>query len=623
MIKQFKERDIKMKKAEEDMQEKNRPQYGMHMDTDLDETERKLLETFKRNRNHSLKTLIGIYKGHYLELFLSVVFFAIKHSPAWVLPIVTANIVNIATDPGDDAGRRILIQIVIMIVLIAQNVLTNYFHTLFYARAIRNVERDLRSALVRRLQQLSISYHNEMQSGRLQSKIMRDVEQIETLSAQIFITVLSIIMNVVVSFSVVVTKSLTVFTFFIATIPVAVFIMVAFKSKIKRYNRVFRKDMEETSVHVMEMLEMIPVTRAHALEEKETRKMDHQLFHVASSGLRLDMVQSYFSSISWAAFQIFQVLCLGFTGYLASRGTISVGEVVMYQTYFASIVAQVSSIITLLPTIAKGLESVDSIGDVILCHDVEEYSNKKKLPSIRGEITFENTGFQYRNGENPVFSHLNLKIRAGETVAFVGESGAGKTTILNMVIGFLHATEGRVLIDGQDMESINLKSYRSNIAVVPQTPILFSGTIRENITYGKEDISEERLMAVIRAANLEEVIKQLPDGVETMVTERGSNLSGGQRQRISIARAFIRDPKVLILDEATSALDSISEEKIQTATERLVKDRTTLIVAHRLSTIRNADHIAVIGKGGLREYGTYDELMEKKGEFYQLRQLQL
>lgn len=381
--------------------------------------------------------------------------------------------------------------------------------------------------------------------------------------------------------------------------------------------------MEETSVHVMEMIEMIPVTRAHALEEKETHKMAHQLYHVASSGLCLDMVQSYFSSISWAAFQIFQVLCLGFTGYLASRGKISVGEVVMYQTYFASIVAQVSSIITLLPTIAKGLESVDSIGDVMLCHDVEDYNNKKKLSSVRGEITFENTGFQYRNGESPVFEHLNLKIKEGETVAFVGESGAGKTTILNMVIGFLHATEGRVLIDGQDMESINLKSYRSNIAVVPQTPILFSGTIRENITYGKEDISEERLMEIIRAANLEEVIEQMPDGVETMVTERGSNLSGGQRQRISIARAFIRDPKVLILDEATSALDSISEEKIRTATERLVKDRTTLIVAHRLSTIRNADRIAVIGKGGLREYGTYDELMEKKGEFYQLRQLQL
>ncbi|MGN1151411.1 MAG: ABC transporter ATP-binding protein [Lachnospiraceae bacterium] len=582
-----------------------------------------LLDTFKRNQNHSLKTLFGIYKGHYPELFLSVVFFVIKHSPVWVLPIVTSNIINIATNPGADAGRRIIINVIIMVVIIAQNVLTNYFHTLFYARAIRNVEQDLRSALVRKLQQLSITYHKEMQSGRLQSKIMRDVEQIETLSSQIFITVLSIILNVAVALAVVVTKSLTVFAFFIGTIPVAVLIMVTFKGKIKRYNKEFRKDMEETSVHVMEMIEMIPVTRAHALEQQETDKMDYQLRHVAKSGLRLDIVQSYFSSISWVAFQIFQVLCLGFTGYLASKGKISVGEVVMYQTYFGTIVAQVSGIITLLPTIAKGLESVDSIADVLLSHDVEDNHNKKKLPFVHGEITFQDTGFRYLDGDQPVFEHLNLKIEAGQTIAFVGESGAGKTTILNMVIGFLHATAGKVLIDGYDIEEIDLHSYRSHIAVVPQTPILFSGTIRENITYGKEDISEERLREVVEAANLTEVIAQLPDGLDTMVMEHGSNLSGGQRQRISIARAFIRDPKILILDEATSALDSISEEKIRVATDNLVQNRTTLIVAHRLATIKNADYIAVVGRGGLKEFGSYEELMEKKGEFYQLRQLQM
>ena len=582
-----------------------------------------LLDTFKRNQNHSLKTLFGIYKGHYPELFLSVVFFVIKHSPVWVLPIVTSNIINIATNPGADAGRRIIINVIIMVVIIAQNVLTNYFHTLFYARAIRNVEQDLRSALVRKLQQLSITYHKEMQSGRLQSKIMRDVEQIETLSSQIFITVLSIILNVAVALAVVVTKSLTVFAFFIGTIPVAVLIMVTFKGKIKRYNKEFRKDMEETSVHVMEMIEMIPVTRAHALEQQETDKMDYQLRHVAKSGLRLDIVQSYFSSISWVAFQIFQVLCLGFTGYLASKGKISVGEVVMYQTYFGTIVAQVSGIITLLPTIAKGLESVDSIADVLLSHDVEDNHNKKKLPFVHGEITFQDTGFRYLDGDQPVFEHLNLKIEAGQTIAFVGESGAGKTTILNMVIGFLHATAGKVLIDGYDIEEIDLHSYRSHIAVVPQTPILFSGTIRENITYGKEDISEERLREVVEAANLTEVIAQLPDGLDTMVMEHGSNLSGGQHQRISIARAFIRDPKILILDEATSALDSISEEKIRVATDNLVQNRTTLIVAHRLATIKNADYIAVVGRGGLKEFGSYEELMEKKGEFYQLRQLQM
>ena len=190
------------------------------------------------------------------------------------------------------------------------------------------------------------------------------------------------------------------------------------------------------------------------------------------------------------------------------------------------------------------------------------------------------------------------------------------------MIGFLKTTKGRVLIDGNDIKDLDLRSYRKHIAVVPQQSILFTGTIRENITYGMDNISEERLWEVIKAANLDELIESLPDGLDTIVSEHGGNLSGGQRQRISIARAFVRDPKILILDEATSALDSISEKKIQSAISNLVKDRTTLIVAHRLSTIRNADRIAVIGNGGLEEIGTYDELMAAKGEFYELKVLQ-
>lgn len=592
-------------------------------DIDLDASEKALLETFRRNEGSSLKTLIGIYKGHYLKLFFSILFFAIKHSPVWVLPIVTSNIINVATERPDHAGTIILINALIMSFFVIQNIFTNYIHTWLYAKTVRNVERGLRSSLVRKLQQLSITYHNEMQSGRLQSKIMRDVEQIETLSSQIFITVLSILLNVVVAFGVVIFKSLTVFLFFLATIPVAVCLMVTFRSKIKRYNADFRKEMEETSVKVMEMVELIPVTRAHALERQETQKMDHQLGNVAEKGLKLDMIQTYFSSISWVAFQLFQVICLAFTGYLAAIDRISVGEVVMYQTYFSSIVNQVSNVITLLPTISKGLESVDSIGDILLCHDVEDNKNKRKVKTITGNITFDHVTFQYPDAEAPVLKDLSLQIKAGETVAFVGSSGAGKTTILNMVIGFIKANSGRVLIDDMDLNSLNLQSYRSHIAVVPQQSILFSGTIRENITYGMDNISEEMLYKVIKAANLEDVIAALPEGLDTIITEHGSNLSGGQRQRISIARAFIRDPRILILDEATSALDTISEKKIQDAIHNLVQDRTTLIVAHRLSTIRDADKIAVVGNGGIEEFGTYDELLDLKGEFYRLKNLQI
>ena len=276
----------------------------------------------------------------------------------------------------------------------------------------------------------------------------------------------------------------------------------------------------------------------------------------------------------------------------------------------------------LLPIISKGLESVESIGEVLCANDIEDNWKKEKVKEVEGEIEFDEVSFSYRGEEKKILNDLNLKIRKGETVAFVGGSGSGKTTILNLAIGFLKADSGQVRIDGKNLMEVNLQSYREHIAVVPQQSILFSGTIRDNITYGTEGIPDEKLWEIVQAANLEDVIKKMPDGLDTMITEHGDNLSGGQKQRISIARAFVRNPKILILDEATSALDSVSEKKIQDSIQRLVRDRTTLIVAHRLSTIKNADKIAVIGNGGVLEYGNYEELMEQKGEFYHLKKLQ-
>ena len=235
---------------------------------------------------------------------------------------------------------------------------------------------------------------------------------------------------------------------------------------------------------------------------------------------------------------------------------------------------------------------------------------------------FKNVKFQYHNTNIDVLKNLNLHVKAGETIALVGESGSGKTTILNLAIGFNLATQGDVLIDGNNMKEIDLRSYRKYLAVVPQTSILFSGTLRENITYGVENATEEMIWDVVKAANLMDLVESLPKGLDTDVGEHGGKLSGGQRQRVSIARALIRNPKVIILDEATSALDSISEKLIQEAVNNLTKNRTTFIVAHRLSTIRDADKIAVINDGKCVEYGTFDELMALKGEFYKMKNIQ-
>lgn len=576
---------------------------------------------FKENRGSNLKTLFAMYKGKYVQLFWSIVFFMIKHSPTWISPIILASMIDIITNPGENASSRIVMNSVFMLVMVVQNIPMNYVHTYFYAKAVRQVEKELRCAMVHKLQQLSITYHTEMESGRLQSKVMRDVEQIENLSSQFFITILTILVNVIASLVIVITKNIVVFLFFLGTVPIAVCIMVHFRGKIKNCNTEFRKEMEETSVSVMEMVEMIPVTKAHALEQKEASKIEKRLVNVADKGFHLDMVQTYFGSVSWVAFQVFQVFCLIFTSFMALKGRISIGDVAMYQSYFGTIVGSIANIVGLIPAVAKGLESVSSIGDILLCEDVEDTSDNKKKIEVHGQVEFDNVSFCYKDSKEPVFSNLSFKVSPGETIAFVGASGAGKTTVLNLVIGFLKATGGRVLIDGTDIKELDLHSYRENIAVVPQNSILFSGTLRENITYGMDNVSEKQLMEVVEAANLKEVIDSLPDGFDTQIKEHGGNLSGGQKQRISIARAFIRNPKLLILDEATSALDTVSERQIQEATNRLSKDRTTFIVAHRLSTIRNADRIAVIEPGGLKEFGTYDELIAKKGAFYQMSQM--
>ncbi|MGN1121626.1 MAG: ABC transporter ATP-binding protein, partial [Eubacteriales bacterium] len=229
--------------------------------------------------------------------------------------------------------------------------------------------------------------------------------------------------------------------------------------------------------------------------------------------------------------------------------------------------------------------------------------------------------FSYED-DQPLLQGMNLKINAGETVAFVGESGSGKTTLLNLIIGFNMPKSGTLTVDGHDINDIDLHSYRRHISTVPQNSVLFTGTIRENITYGLPNVTEEQLRIALDAARLTDFIATLPQGVDTPLEEHGANLSGGQRQRLSIARAIIRDPKVIILDEATSALDSVSEKQIQDAINNLTKGRTTFIVAHRLSTIKNADKIAVIKQGKCVEIGSFEELMEKKGEFYKLRTLQ-
>lgn len=595
-----------------------------NLEQEIEQLEKDFIDKYYvRNSRSPFSTLLRLYKRYYGKLLLSALFFIIKVSPQLYLPVAMANIIDVITSRPENAGQIILTNAIVALTLIAINIPCHMMYVKFRSLSTRSVEAGLRGAIVRKLQQLTIKFNKEMQSGRIQSKIIRDVEAIFDFSSQVFDHGMDAAINLITVFAVIIAKAdWFVMIFFILGGPASTFLVRLFRKKIGSNNREFRVEMEVTSSRVADMVEMIPVTRAHGLGDAEANKMTDQVSRLAAKGLQLDRTNALFGSSSWAVSNVFRLLCLIYTVILALNGLLSAGDVALYQSYFGLLVTYISILVNMLPIITKGSESINSVGEILGAHDIEDNRGKPKIDNVKGEFVFENVQFGY-DKENPVLRGLDLTVKAGETVAIVGESGAGKSTILNLVTGFYTATGGKVMIDGKDLCKIDLTSYRKHLAVVPQVSSMFTGTIRDNITYGSPKVTKKQLDEVIEAACLKDVIDSMPLGLDTPIGEHGGKLSGGQRQRISIARALIRNPKIIILDEATSALDTVSEKHIQSAINNLAKGRTTLIVAHRLSTVKDADKIAVLKKGKCVEFGTYDELMALKGEFYNFRNLQV
>ena len=589
----------------------------------MDGRDERFVTYYRKYRDKPLLVLLGLYKGQYHRFLISSFFYLIKHSPSLFSPLLLANVINGVLAGGETAVRAIIVNVGIWLFLLLVHLPANYIHSRVRSQLTRETEAALRAALVKKLSELSILYHVRMQSGKLQSKIIRDVDAIETLSSQLFVSLINITMNIVIALTITAAKNRIILLFFVLVAPIASFTIIAFRKKIRRANRDYRIEMEETSARVMEMVEMVPATRAHALEEVEQRRMVKQLTETAEKGFQLDMMQANFGAVGWVVFQVFQALCLGFTGFMALRGMIQVGDITFYQSSFTQVVNQVTAIINLMPIITKGLESVVSVGEVLTSEDVEVNEGKEVLNDLDGAFSLEHIGYTYPQKQEPVLKDVTLEVPAGKTVAIVGESGSGKSTLISLIIGYMPPDTGTIRVDGKDLSEINLKSYRRFISVVPQSSLLFTGTLRDNITYGIENATPEQIQKAVEAADLSKLVESLPEGLDTVLDEHGANLSGGQRQRIAIARAIIRDPKVILLDEATSALDVISEREIQNALSRLIRNRTTFVVAHRLSTIRNADLIVVMDHGRIAEQGTYQQLMEQKGMFYHMENMQI
>ncbi|MFJ5642151.1 ABC transporter ATP-binding protein [Streptomyces sp. NPDC093223] len=565
---------------------------------------------------HPVRTLLYLLRADRRSLVAAVLVFTVKHSPIWLLPLITASVVDTVVQHGPVARLWTAVAFIMTILLV------NYPLHVLYVRllygSVRRMGTTLRSALCTRMQQLSIGYHSRVSAGVLQAKVVRDVETVEQMvqqTAEQGLGALTVLAGGLVIIGVRTPEFLPVF---LVVVPGATVLVARLRSRLRTHNEHFRHEVETLSSRVTEMTRLIPVTRAHGLERKALRRMDGTLSRLLTSGMRLDLVNGRFGSLAWVVLNVIGVAVLAAAALVSYYGVwgVSAGDVVMLSAFLTTLTNSTTTLTSLAPVVTKGLESVRSVGEVLQAPELEDNEGRAEVTAVRGAVVFDRVGFGYEDGGRAAVADFTLDVTPGETVALVGASGAGKSTVLNLVIGFIRPTSGRLLLDGTDMSGLDLRTYRRFVSVVPQESILFDGTVRENVAYGMEDEADEQAVrAALRDANALEFVDELPRGLDTVVGERGARLSGGQRQRLAIARALIRDPRVLVLDEATSALDTRSEALVQQALTRLLRGRTTFVVAHRLSTVRGADRIVVMDDGRIREIGTHEELLHRGGAY--------
>ncbi|MBO1330912.1 ABC transporter ATP-binding protein [Streptomyces sp. VRA16 Mangrove soil] len=586
------------------------PPGASHPATDFDHLDHRY-----RGEN-PIRTLGHLFRPDRGKLAGAAALFVIKHSPIWLLPMITAVVLDVVVQHGSEARLWQATGVLLFILVI--NYPLHQWYVRLLAGSIRRMGTTLRSALCRRMQQLDIGYHSRVSSSVLQAKVVRDVESVEQMVQQSADMGLGAVVTLVGGLVVIGIRVPAFLPVFLLVVPAAGWLVMRLRMRMRSHNEDFRREVEHLSSKVGEMTTLIPITRAHGLERTALGRVDGSLRQVFAAGLRLDTVNARFNSAAWVMLNILGVACLTGSALVAYHGWLPVtpGDVVMLSAFFTILTGSVTTLLGLAPVISKGLESVRSAGEVLQAPDLERNAGKAAVARVSGRIDFQDVGFAYDDKpDEPAVTGFTLSARPGETIALVGASGAGKSTVLNLLIGFIRPTSGRILLDGTDMAGLDLRSYRRFLSVVPQESILFEGSIRDNVTYGLGDTDEETLLAALRDANALEFVERLPRGLDTVVGERGARLSGGQRQRLAIARALIRDPRVLVLDEATSALDNRSEALVQEALARLVHGRTVFVVAHRLSTIQGADRIVVMEGGRIAEQGTHAELLARGGVY--------
>ena len=568
----------------------------------------------------NLKKLVSYYKP-YKKVFLADMFFAIMASfIALLIPLVvryvTAKVIYM---PAEQVVKTMIIIASVVGILILFQCYCNYYIANYGHVMGAKIEYDMRAEIFGHFQKLSFSFYDDEKVGQLMSRITSDLFDITELlhhgPENVTISVIKIIGALAILLSINVRLALIAFLL----VPFMLVYAYFFNKKMKQAFRVNRIKIAEINAQIEDNLSGIRVVKSFANEDLENKK-----FKVGNDAFLEAKKNNYkymggYNSGLTAFTTMINLLVIVSGGLMITKDMISVTDLVTFLLYINIFTDPIKTLIDFTEQFQNGYSGYERFLQILSIEpEIKDSENAVSISNVKGDIKLEDVSFKYNDSSHRVLKHINLEVKAGSYVALVGSSGAGKTTLCNLIPRFYEATSGKITIDGKDIKDIKLKDLRDNIGIVQQDVYLFVGTVYDNIRYGRPDATREEVIAAAKEANAYDFIMSLPNGFETDIGQRGIKLSGGQKQRISIARVFLKNPPILIFDEATSALDNESEKIVQESMEKLAKNRTTMVIAHRLSTIRNAEKILVLTDKGIEEQGTHKELMDKHGIYYDL-----